>query len=98
VVVAVMAARVRRERDLHETLRSMIEKGVDIPPALLVPAAPKVDDRRRGLLLLTVGVGTMLFLALVSDDGGRAWAFGLVPFFLGSGYLLAWWLDRRDPS
>ncbi len=100
VVFLVMWARMRRDGRLHETLRAMIDKGVDIPPALLVPQQAKPDDRRRGVLLVTTGVGLCVFLQIVAPSGTQAWAVGLVPAFLGMGYLLAAFLDRgrRAPT
>lgn len=96
IVVVLQLSRFRRERQLHETLRAMIEKGVEIPPALIVPDKPKPNDRRRGIVLVTLGAGLVAFLGVAEDDG--SWAFGLVPLCLGLGYLLAWFLERRDPS
>lgn len=94
IVGLLQFARFRRERQLHETLRLMIEEGVDIPPALLVPDKPKPNDRRRGIILVMVGLGLMAFLGAAEDDG--SWAFGLVPLCLGVGYLAAWSLERAE--
>lgn len=94
IVGLLQFARFRRERQLHETLRLMIEEGVEIPPALLVPDKPKPNDRRRGIILVMVGLGLMAFLGAAEDDG--SWAFGLVPLCLGVGYLAAWSLERAE--
>ena len=97
VVGAVLFGRYRREKQLHETLRQMIERGVDIPPALLVPPQVKPNDRRRGIILISLGVGGSAFLALVTGGaGGGAWGLGLVPAFLGAGYLLSSFLEKND--
>lgn len=97
VVGVVLFARYRREKQLHETLRQMIERGVDIPPALLVPPQVKPNDRRRGIILISLGVGGSAFLALVTGGaGGGAWGLGLVPAFLGAGYLLSSFLEKSD--
>ncbi|MCC7073611.1 MAG: hypothetical protein IT383_20040 [Deltaproteobacteria bacterium] len=96
VVVAVLFARFRRERQLHETLRQMIERGVDIPPALLMPPQVKPNDRRRGVILIALGAGIAVFLLLVDGNDDGAWGLGLVPAFLGAGYLLASYLPKRD--
>ncbi len=98
VVVAVLFARFRRERQLHETLRQMIDRGVDIPPALLMPPQVKPNDRRRGVILITLGAGIAVFLLLVDGKGDGAWGLGLVPAFLGAGYLLASYLPKRDDA
>lgn len=96
VVVAVLLAGLRRQKQLHETLRSMIEKGVDIPPAMLVTPKEPPNDRRRGIVLLALGCGLSAFLFVVDKQGTGAWALGLVPLFLGLGYLLAWGAAHKD--
>jgi hypothetical protein len=98
IVLVLQLSRLRRERQLHETLRAMIERGVEIPAALIVPDKEKPNDRRRGIVLATLGVGLTAFLWVVDKDGGGAWAFGLVPLTLGLGHLVAFFLDRRDPA
>jgi hypothetical protein len=100
VVALIMFARHRRELLLHTTLRTMIERGSDIPPALLSPQKPPPNDRRRGIILLATGVGVTLFLYVVSGGEEGAWGIGLVPTLIGVGYLLAAALGSRaiDPS
>lgn len=98
LVCAILFARFRRERQLHETLRQMIDRGVDIPPAMLVPPQVKPNDRRRGVILIALGVGISAFLFLVDGKDDGAWGLGLVPAFLGAGYLLASYLGTRDDT
>jgi hypothetical protein len=95
IVLMFVILRLRRDHKLHETLRAMIDKGVDIPPALLVPPVAKKNDRRTGIILAMAGVGTSGFLYMVDKSGSGAWALGFVPFFLGVGYLVAHVLDVR---
>ncbi len=95
IVLLFVILRLRRDHKLHETLRAMIDKGVDIPPALLVPPLAKKNDRRTGIILAMAGVGTSGFLFFVDKSGSGAWALGFVPFFLGVGYLVAHVLDVR---
>lgn len=95
IVLLFVILRLRRDHKLHETLRAMIDKGVDIPPALLVPPLAKKNDRRTGIILAMAGVGTSAFLYMVDKSGSGAWALGFVPFFLGTGYLVAHVLDVR---
>lgn len=95
IVLMFVILRLRRDHKLHETLRAMIDKGVDIPPALLVPPVAKKNDRRTGIILAMAGVGTSGFLFMVDKSASGAWALGFVPFFLGVGYLVAHVLDVR---
>jgi len=99
VVAAIMLFSYLRSRSLHRTVRMMVEKGQEVPPALFAP--PQVvrarSDLRRGVVLLMVGFGMMIFLGAVNDWDGGAWSLGVIPFVIGLGYLLVWKLEgRRD--
>ena len=99
VVAAVMFFSYLKSRSLHRTVRTMVEKGQEVPAALFAPP-PVVrarSDLRRGVILLMVGIGLMTFLGAVSDWEGGAWSLGVIPFVIGLGYLLVWKLEgRRD--
>jgi hypothetical protein len=97
LIVAVVAwGRYRRTRLLHETLRLMVEKGVTIPPELLVPAKPPATDFRRGVLFVSLGLGLCVMLGFHGTRG--AWSIGLVPLILGAGYLLVARLAPKPPT
>lgn len=90
-----------KARSLHKTVRMMVEKGQPVPEALF--AAPHTpakqrSDMRRGVVLLMVGLGIMLFLAAVNEFEGGAWALGLIPFMIGAGYLAIWVMEGNKIS
>jgi hypothetical protein len=92
-IVAIAAyAKYRRTQTLHETLRLMVEKGVTIPPELLVPPKPAPNDFRRGVLLIGFGMGLTGLLATVGHRG--LWSLGLV----GVGYLVVARLGTKPPA
>jgi hypothetical protein len=70
----------------------MVEKGQAVPPALFAapPAIRARSDMRRGVVLVMIGFGLMIFLGAVNDWDGGAWAVGVIPFLIGVGYLLVW--------
>ena len=85
-----------KARSLHKTVRMMVEKGQPVPEALFAtPHTPakQRSDMRRGVTLLMVGLGIMLFLAAVNEFEGGAWALGLIPFMIGAGYLAIWVME-----
>jgi hypothetical protein len=87
----------RKDHQLHQTVRMMVEKGAEIPSGLIAPPPRKPSDLRRGIILSTTGVGLAIFLAALPDARG-AWGAGLTLFFLGVGHLLVWRLQRgRGP-
>ncbi len=99
VVAVIMYFSMSKNRALHRTVRMMVEKGQEVPAALLnpPPAVRQRSDMRRGIVLLMVGLGLMLFLAAVNDWEGGAWSVGLIPLLIGAGYLLVWKLEgKRD--
>jgi uncharacterized protein DUF6249 len=99
VVAAIMFFSYLKSRSLHRTVRAMVEKGQEVPAALFAPP-PVVkarSDLRRGVVLLMVGLGLMVFFGAVNDWEGGAWSLGVIPFVIGLGYLLVWKLEgRRD--
>jgi Flp pilus assembly protein TadB len=96
IVAVIMFFSYIKARSLHKTVRMMVEKGQPVPEALFAtPHSPakQRSDMRRGVVLLAVGLGVMLFFAAASDGG--AWAMGLIPFLIGAGYLAIWQLETR---
>jgi len=90
-----------RARSLHRTVRMMVEKGQPVPEGLFaVPprAVRQRSDMRRGVVLVMVGIGIMVFFAAVNDWEGGAWAMGIIPFLIGCGYLLVWKLEGNKPG
>jgi len=92
VVGAIMFFSYLKSRSLHRTVREMVEKGQPVPPALFAPppAIRARSDMRRGVVLMMVGFGLMIFFGAVNDWEGGAWALGIIPFLIGVGYLLVW--------
>ncbi len=82
-----------------------IERGVD--PSKLPPPPLFADDWQgrsparvsqglmvSGVIVLAAGLGLGLFLRVISEDGGNAWAVGLIPIFVGLALLISSWLVR----
>jgi hypothetical protein len=86
-----------RNRAMHKTVRMLVEKGQPVPEALLnpPPVVRQRSDLRRGVILVVVGAGLMVFFGAVNDWEGGAWSLGFIPFIIGLGYLLVWKLDIR---
>lgn len=90
----------RKERLRHETLRLMVERGAEIPVALLTgPAKRRSSDLRKGAIWTATGLGTSAALAVLTQgQAGHPWAIGLVPTLVGLGYLLVWRLEGRQDA
>lgn len=90
-----------KSRAMHKTVRMMVEKGQPVPEALLnpPPVIRQRSDLRRGVVLLMIGAGLIVFFGAVNDWEGGVWSLGIIPFLIGLGYLLVWRLDvRRDDA
>jgi hypothetical protein len=98
VVISTLVLRYRRHAQIQETLRLMIEKGAEIPPELLTPPVSQYSDLRRGLILMGAGLSLSIMIGLVEGFGEGSWAVGLVPAFIGAGYLIVWRYSQRAES
>lgn len=85
----------RKDKQKHETLRLVIEKGGEIPTALLVNAPNPRADLRRGLLLLSVGLALGILL-IATKSGHGAWTAALIPTFLGAAYLVMYRFEKKS--
>src|SRR5262245_24803434 len=83
----------RKLRMTHETIARLAEKGLPVPPALIVPP-PRAQSAalRGGLVVVAVGVA----LAIGLDEMLGPWSIGLIPGLMGLALLVAWAIERRD--
>ena len=91
VAIAIGRMRMATEHKRLDVARRLVEQGIDPPPSLLM--GPARNDMRRGVVLMFAGVG--LFVAGVVHGDRALMAGGLVPEFIGIGYLLSYWLAAR---
>ena len=94
-VVSTHMLRIRKQTQLHQTLRLMIEKGTDIPPELFTPPNAMHSDLRRGLVFVGVGLSLLIFIGMDEGFASGGWAIGLIPAFIGAAYLIVWRYSQR---
>ncbi len=85
VVISAIRIRHATTRRRLELARRMVERGIEPPPELV--GAQTGSDLRRGLVLVFTGVG--LLLASWLGGGGQLSPAGLIPGFIGLGYLVS---------
>jgi Domain of unknown function (DUF6249) len=85
-------------RQRHDTIARLIEKGLPVPPELLIPQHDLLAGRggpRSPLLiaftLLGLGIGLIVFFLA---KGGDNWGIGAIPLAIGLAQLLAWKLEQ----
>ena len=90
-VIAVVRIRQRTEQNRLELARQYIEKGME-PPQSLFPSAAG-NDLRRGIVLVFTGLG-LLCASLVASGWSHGvqglGPAGLIPGFIGLGYLVSY--------
>lgn len=102
ILLIFLRHRAELTKERYRTLLQLAEKGVELPEHLLVEPGVSNADRRRGLVLISAGVGLMaMFLALPFNfHSGQSiaslWGVGLLPLMTGFGYFASWWLNRRE--
>ena len=104
IVLIVLRYRFQQTQARYQTLLQLADKGVELPPQLLIEPHVAHAERRRALVLIGGGLGLMaMFLALPGrlDNGfsvSGLWGLGLLPLMTGLGYLVSWWLNRREDA
>src|SRR5260370_2004358 len=87
IVAVIMYFGFSKTRALHRTVRLMVEKCQEVPAALLSPppAQRQRSDMRRGVLLLMVGLGLVIFFGVIADWDSGVWTLGMIPALIGAG-------------
>ncbi len=99
----------RAKTERYLTVREYLNRGLPVPPELLreqkysdVPGQPHRlryygprREFRRGIVRTFTGVGICLALYLISPHT-RLWAWGLIPWIMGIGHLIAYFLEPED--
>lgn len=102
IVLTVLRYRYRQTQARYQALMQLADKGVELPPQLLVEPQIAYSERRRALVLISSGIGVMLTLLVLPGefDSGHSvrelWGLGLLPLMTGLGYLASWWLNHGD--
>lgn len=90
-VIGVVRIRQRTEQNRLELARQYIEKGMNPPPSLFPTAAG--NDLRRGIVLVFTGLGLLCASLMASGWSHGVQGLGpagLIPGFIGLGYLVSY--------
>jgi hypothetical protein len=94
VVIAVGRMRLATEQRRLEVARRLIEQGFEPPEGLF--SAPARRDLRKGVVLVFAGLGLVISGMMLGDRGMAAG--GLIPAFIGLGYLVSHRLATAEAS
>ena len=95
VVGLILWYKTRRNQLMHETALKLAEKGQPVPASLFADQTGPFASLRTGVVLLMLGLGISLALYLC---GIKFWAVGIIPMFMGLGYLIVWKLEGGGTS
>ncbi len=79
----------RRTRMANETALKLAEAGQPIPPELFAGSEDSASDLRRGVVLIGLGLALGAFMYQID----KPWSVGLIPLFMGLGYLVVWKME-----
>jgi hypothetical protein len=98
MVIAIVCAglyyRFRAQGARQDLIRSYLERGQPVPPALIDPPAKPTGDLRRGLVLVAAGIGISLASMVAHNTEGAG--VGLIPALIGIAYLIVWKIERKE--
>ena len=102
IVLIVLRYRYQQTQARYNAVMHLVDKGVTPPAQLLTEPRVEFCERRRALVLISIGLGIIAMFAAMPmpyEDGRgirELWGIGLLPLITGFGYLASWWLNRRD--
>jgi hypothetical protein len=107
-IVALLIAgivRIKGQRQLHETIRHMAEKGLPVPEELINAvvsgnvSSPKTwsptSQLRSGIINIFIGLGLMVLLLTAGPTEWLWWGIGALPFIIGIGFLVIWRIESK---
>lgn len=99
-IVAIVFWYLHRAKELkHQTILLALEKGLPLPPGFIDGGAqptPQGNDLNTGVKAVFIGIGIGLFFLSIQP---RLWTIGLIPAFVGLGYIAAHALTgRKQPG
>lgn len=100
IVIVWTKSKENRRRDAlrADLYAKAIEKGVTLPEDLLAAPKTKNNSLRTGILMIFIGLGIGLFMYLASPGALqlKGAAAGLIPLFIGLGFLLIHFINKKQ--
>ena len=90
----------KKARGRQQIILTLIEKGKDIPSDLFAsPKKPQKStgsDLRKGIILIAFGLSLCIVLLIIPRVQSNFWTIGLIPMFIGIGYIISFKLDHSN--
>ena len=95
LVAVILYYKLRKQRLTHETIARLAEKGMPVPPELLLPPRSRRNaSLQGGLVLIALGIA----LSVLMWEVRGPWSVGLIPGLIGLALLASWAIDRRNQA
>jgi len=92
----------KKARGRQQIILTLIEKGKDIPNDLFAspkkPQKSTSSDLRKGIILIAFGLSLCIALFIITRVQSNFWTIGLIPMFIGIGYIISFRLDHSNQS
>lgn len=94
--------RYRARSEMQLTVRSAIDSGRDLSPALLAELTqavyPRRSDLRKGVVFVALGLAVLVLAFFIDEQDAVKPLIGVsaFPFMIGIAYLILWRLGLRD--
>jgi hypothetical protein len=106
VVLMRSIERIKRNNNLHATIRQLSEKGVPIPLELINAATidqtpvkkswTAASQLRAGVINIAIGLGLMLLFVAMRPEEEWLWVIGAIPTLVGLGFILIWRIEAKS--
>jgi len=92
IVWLILRYRTQRNQLIYDTAVKLADKGQPVPPELFAHLNTPGSDLRRGVVLAMFGIA----LSITLYEVGAPWTFGLIPLFMGIGFLLVRKIENKQ--
>jgi hypothetical protein len=98
LVLIIAITKHRRQSKMQELHMKYIESGKEIPDEMnKIFREYRNGPLKRAIILITVGLGMMLCLfIIVPSDEPNIWTIGLIPLFVGLGFLIVHFFEKKS--
>jgi hypothetical protein len=80
----------------HQIINNLIEKDKDIPKELIdISSKSGRSDFHKGVILIALGISISIVLLVLKIENNY-WTIGLIPTFIGIGYLISFKFDNSS--
>jgi hypothetical protein len=87
----------KKARLQTELYMEFLKQGKEIPDKLMIRQKDISSNLKRGVILISVGVGVCIFL-FADAPGGTDWTLGIIPLLIGVGYLVVYKLSKGSEA